>query len=401
MNEAMDTGSILSVNSGSSSLKLGYFVQQDLDEQAICEAIIDGIGEPRGGLQIRNQAGEVVHSRQFESPTSVQSLQEVARWLGKNQNDVPVAVGHRVVHGGPRLSSHQAITPQMLGELERAVHFAPLHIPTALRLIREAEKVFPGIPQFACFDTAFHRDLPEKAARFALPQNFFQEGIRRYGFHGLSYESILKLLGKNSPKRMVIAHLGNGASLAAIQDSHCVDTTMGLTPTGGIPMSTRSGDLDPGVILYLLRNKSMNADKVEALLNRHSGLAALSGGTADMRDLKKLAEGGDAACRLAIEVFATAIRKTVAAFAAILGGLDLLVFTGGIGEHDPKLRASVCAGLDFMGISLNVQRNSRNDPVISVDGAVCEVRVMPSQEDLQIARHCRLLLSQSAGGQIA
>jgi len=393
----MHTDPILTINSGSSSLKLGYFVQQNSHELAVCEATIDGIGKPAGQLQIRNQAGETVHSRQVDSPTSVQSLQEVARWLKENQTAGPVALGHRVVHGGPRLTSHQAITHQMLSELERAVHFAPLHIPAALTLIREVEKAFPGTPQFACFDTAFHHNLPERAARFALPQELFQEGVRRYGFHGLSYESILQALGENAPNRIVIAHLGNGASLAAIQHSRSEDTTMGLTPTGGIPMSTRSGDLDPGVVLYLLRNKRMNAEELEALLNRHAGLAALSEGTADMRELQKLAERGDAWCQLAVDVFSTAIAKTVAAFAAILGGLDLLVFTGGIGEHDPRLRASVCTNLEFMGIRLDPKRNGQNDPVISADGARCEVRVMPAQEDLQIARHCRILLSRSGG----
>ncbi len=302
----MNSGPVLTVNSGSSSLKLGYFVQQGSHEQAAFEALVDGLGKPKGKLQIRDQSGEVVHSTLLETPTNIQSFRDVARWLTKTATGLPLAVGHRVVHGGPRLTVHQPITSQMLSELERSIHFAPLHIPAALALIREVENAFPGIPQFACFDTAFHRHLPEVAARFPLPENLFQEGVRRYGFHGLSYESIMHTLGDRPPNRVVIAHLGNGASLAAIKDSRSVDTTMGLTPTGGIPMSTRSGDLDPGIIVYLLRNKQMNAEAIESLLNRQSGLAALSSGTADMRDLQASAELGDSRAQLAIQVFSGA-----------------------------------------------------------------------------------------------
>jgi acetate kinase len=398
----MHTDPILSINSGSSSLKLGYFVHRDSGEQAIFAALIDGIGRPKGELQIRDRTGEVLHSRTLDLPTSSQSLHEVARWLTGTGADPPVAIGHRVVHGGPRLNFHQPITAELLNQLEGSIHFAPLHIPQALTLIREAEKEFPGIPQFACFDTAFHRDLPETAARFALPQGLFQEGVRRYGFHGLSFESILQTLGQSPPRRIVIAHLGNGASLAAIHNRCSVDTTMGFTPTGGIPMSTRSGDLDPGVVLYLLRNKEMNGEAVENLLNRHSGLSGLSGGTADMRELETLADGGNSGAQLAIQVFSGAIRKTIGAFAATLAGLDLLIFTGGIGEHDARLRAAVCAPLSFMGLRLDTKRNDRNERVISVDGAQCEIRVMPSQEDLQIARHCRdFMSSRSAGSLLA
>jgi acetate kinase len=392
MNQSRRTGPILTINSGSSSLKVGYFVQQGSNEQAGYEAVVDGIGKAKGMLQIRDGTAKIVHSRSVDSPASAQSFDEVGHWVAQNQSDTPIAIGHRVVHGGPRLTVHQPITSELIGELERSIHFAPLHIPTALNLIREAEKAFPAIPQFACFDTAFHRNLPQVAARFALPQSLFEEGIRRYGFHGISYESILHALGENPPSRIVIAHLGNGASLAAIKDSCSVDTTMGLTPTGGILMGTRSGDLDPGVVIYLLRNKKMNAELLEAMLNRRAGLAGLSGGASDMRELNDLAEHGDSNARLAIQAFAVAIRKTIGSFAATLGGLDLLVFTGGIGEHDVQLRAAVCAGLDFMGIRLDPNRNARHGPVISADGARCEVRVLPSQEDLQIARHCRALL---------
>ena len=264
--------------------------------------------------------------------------------------------------------------------MRACLHFAPIHIPIALQLIERAERAYPDVPQFACFDTAFHRSMPESAARIPLPPELFEEGIRRYGFHGLSYESIVYQLGENLPSRTVIAHLGSGASLVAVKDGRSVDTTMALTPAGGIPMATRSGDLDPGVLLYLLRVKQMQADALEELLNHDSGLKALSGGRGDMRDLESAADAGDGKAQLAIEVFCASIRKAIAAYAAVLGGLDMLVFAGGIGEHSSRIRSSVCEGLQFLGISSD-QESSR-----------VRVRVVPSQEDRQIARHCRALL---------
>ena len=287
---------------------------------------------------------------------------------------------------------HQRISPEVLDELRRSVHFAPLHIPSALQLIKAAQKIYPKVPHFACFDTAFHRTLPEAAARFALPGELFLEGVRRYGFHGLSYESILRRLSQNLPRRVVIAHLGNGASLVAVENGLSVDTTMGLTPTGGIPMGTRSGDLDPGVLLHLVRTKQLDADALEGLLNHDSGLVGLSGGTADMRELQASAHRGSAQAGLAIEIFCRSIRKTIAAFAAVLHGLDLLVFTGGIGEHSAKVRSSVCDGLDFLGIQLEPNRNEVNAATISTENSRCHVAVIPSEEDREIARHCRELM---------
>jgi acetate kinase len=266
----------------------------------------------------------------------------------------------------------------------------------ALQLIERAERSYPKVPQFACFDTAFHTTIPEGAARFALPRELFEEGIHRYGFHGLSYESIVHQLGQGLPRHTVIAHLGSGASLAAVKNGRSVDTTMGLTPTGGIPMATRSGDLDPGVLLYLLRVKGMNADSLEAMLNHDSGLTALSGGKGDMRDLEAAADAGDLEAQLAIEVFCTSIRKVIAAYAAVLGGLDLLVFAGGIGEHSPRIRRSVCQGLQFLGISIDDPANQLPAGRISAKQSKVSVSVVPSQEDHQIARHCRAMMRQNS-----
>ena len=388
----MQMASILTINSGSSSLKLGLFIERDGEEHIFFDVLADGIGKRDGKLEMRNAARNIVRSEALASTTQEQAFHEVARWLAELEAAEPAAIGHRVVHGGPHLTMHQRISPEVLDELRRSVHFAPLHIPSALQLIKAAQKIYPKVPHFACFDTAFHRTLPEAAARFALPGELFLEGVRRYGFHGLSYESILRRLSQNLPRRVVIAHLGNGASLVAVENGLSVDTTMGLTPTGGIPMGTRSGDLDPGVLLHLVRTKQLDADALEGLLNHDSGLVGLSGGTADMRELQASAHRGSAQAGLAIEIFCRSIRKTIAAFAAVLQGLDLLVFTGGIGEHSAKVRSSVCDGLDFLGIQLEPNRNEINAATISTENSSCHVAVIPSEEDREIARHCRELM---------
>jgi acetate kinase len=383
---------ILVINSGSSSLKFGLYVQREGEEQAVLDGLADGIGRDTGKLELKDARGRTLRSENVRFASEDDALSQAARWLAEISQLKPVAVGHRVVHGGPHLLAHQLITPAVLTELQNCIHFAPLHIPTALRLITAAEKAYPQLPQFACFDTAFHTTIPEVGSRFALPRPLFDEGIHRYGFHGLSYESIVRQLGADLPSRTVIAHLGNGASLAAVKDGRSVDTSMGLTPTGGIPMATRSGDLDPGVLLYLLRVKKMNADSLEHMLNRESGLTGISAGKSDMRDLESALACGDQKAQIAMEVFCTGVRKVVAAYAAVLGGLDMLVFSGGIGEHSAPVRSGVCNGLGFLGVSIDDAGNQSNADTISTKGSKVRVRVVPSQEDLQIARHSRALL---------
>jgi acetate kinase len=382
---------ILVINSGSSSLKFGLYVQRDGEEQAVLDGLADGIGRDSGKLELKDAQSQILRSESVRFASEDEALSHAARWLAEISELKPVAIGHRVVHGGPHLVAHQLITPAVLGELQSCVHFAPVHIPTALRLITAAEKAYPQLPQFACFDTAFHTTIPEVGCRFALPRPLFDEGIHRYGFHGLSYESIVYQLGAELPSRTVIAHLGNGASLAAVKEGRSVDTSMGLTPTGGIPMATRSGDLDPGVLLYLLRVKKMNADSLEHMLNRESGLTGISAGKSDMRDLESALAGGDQKAQIAIEMFCTGIRKVVAAYSAVLGGLDTLVFSGGIGEHSAPVRSNVCNGLGFLGISIDDAANQANSSTLSTQGSKVGVRIVPSQEDLQIARHSRAL----------
>lgn len=393
---------ILVINSGSSSLKFGLYAERNGDEQPVVEGEAEGIGHSTGKLELRDANGRVLRSEDSRFASQDEALDRAAQWLAAPRENeqpagTPAAIGHRVVHGGPRLVTHQAITPAVLKDLKDSVHFAPLHIPVALELIHAAQRRYPNVPQFACFDTAFHATMPEEAARFALPDELFVEGIRRYGFHGLSYESIVRRLqlAHNLPSRLIVAHLGNGASLAAIQDGRSVDTSMGLTPTGGIPMATRSGDLDPGVIVYLQRVKHMDADSLERMLNHDCGLTALSGGKSDMRDLQTAAPSGDSRARLAIEIFCRSIRKVIAAYAAVLGGVDMIVFTGGIGEHSVEVRAKVCDGLAFLGVRLDAARNAAHGPEISAADSSAIVGVLTAEEDRQIARHSRALLRAS------
>jgi acetate kinase len=384
--------SILVINTGSSSLKFGLYEERNGEERLLLDGLADGIGRSAGKIELKNADRRVLRSENLSFKSEGDALDHAARWLTELSPSKPSAIGHRVVHGGPRLLTHQPITPAILEELRACVHFAPIHIPVALQLIERTEKSYPGVQQFACFDTAFHKNLPEAASRFPLPRPLFDEGIRRYGFHGLSYESVVYQLGRGLASRTIMAHLGNGASLAAVNEGKSVDTSMGLTPTGGIPMATRTGDIDPGVLLYLLRAKQMNVDSLEKLLNKSSGLTALSDGTADMRGLEAAAEKGDQPAQLAIEIFCTSIRKVIAAYTAVLGGLDMLVFAGGIGEHSIRVRRDVCHQLGFLGIVIDDAINRSNGGEISSANSRVRVRIVPSQEDFQIARHCRTLM---------
>jgi acetate kinase len=374
---------ILVLNSGSSSLKFGLFAQAGGDEALLLEGSAEGIGRGDGSLRIRSPAGSVLVQQEHVLESQTDALRKLSQVLAQQHHTQPAALGHRVVHGGPHLRAHQRITPEVRRCLQDAVHFAPLHIPAALALIDEATKIFGGAAHFACFDTAFHATLPPRAAQLALPRRYAQAGVVRYGFHGLSYESLVTQLGSQLPSRAVFAHLGNGSSVCALRDGQSIDTSMGLSPTGGVPMGTRCGDLDPGVLLYLMRVEKLDADALETLLNRHSGLAGYADGESDMQALETRAAAGDANASLALDVFASAVRKTIGGYAALLGGIDLLVFTGGIGEHSATIRRRVCDGLAFMGLT-------EGDPA-------GKVRALHTEEEKQIARHCRALLRAEAG----
>jgi acetate kinase len=368
---------ILVLNSGSSSLKFGLYSRGEEDEEAILTGSADDIGHSDGSLNIRSADGKDLVRRESIHESQNDALMSLAAAMREHIQTAPVAVGHRVVHGGPKLYTHQLITPQVIEELRDATHFAPLHIPQALALIASAQSIFPSAKHFACFDDAFHRTIPETAARFAIPGRYFDAGIRRYGFHGLSYESLVHQLGARLPERAIFAHLGNGASLCALRNGTSIDTTMGLTPTGGIPMGTRSGDLDPGVLIYLMRNEKLDADRLEELLNHQSGLYGLSSGESDVKVLSERARSDDAKACLALDIFAVSVRKVIGAYVALLGGVDLLVFTGGIGEHSDRIRAAAGEGLEFLGLTAQ------------------KIQVVPAQEELQIARHCRRLMEET------
>jgi acetate kinase len=298
----------------------------------------------------------------------------------------PDAAGHRIVHGGPDHEAPERISDALIANLRSLIPFAPLHLPDELAGIEAIAALAPGLPQVACFDTAFHRAMPEVAERFALPRGLFDEGIRRYGFHGISYEYIMETLGDNPPRRLIIAHLGSGASMVAVRDGRSLDTTMGFSPTGGFMMGTRSGDLDPGVILYLLNHKHLAARALERLVNDESGLFGVSGVTADMKTLLDRSHMDSCAAQ-AIEMFCYQARKQVGALAAALGGLDMLVFTGGIGEKAALVRAEICNGLAHLGVVLDARKNQQNADTISATDGCCIVRVIPTNEDLMIARH--------------
>ena len=360
---------ILALNSGSSSLKFGlYRVDSSGAEKLVGES--------------------VAAAAHLDATTQVISV------LAGAGMPPPEAIGHRIVHGGPALRQHCRIDAAVLQQLQAAAAFAPLHTPAALALIRFGQQHFPGLPQVACLDTQLHADLPNVARVLPIAKELQAQGIQRYGFHGLSIESIVRQLGSAVPERLVVAHLGNGASITALKAGRSIDTSMGMTPSGGVIMGTRSGDLDPGVLVYLVREKQFDAARLGALMDHGSGLLGISGLSGDMR-LLHAASASNRDARLAIEMFCYSVRKQVAAMAAVLGGLDTLVFTGGIGENDAQVRAEICAGLAWMGVSLDDSRNdaaSTPASIISRDASRCEVLVIASQEDEQIARHVWALL---------
>ncbi len=302
----------------------------------------------------------------------------------------PAAVAHRVVHGGPFYTRATRVDAQVTARLRELVPLAPLHLPAALAGLDEAARRWPGCPQVACFDTGFHADLPEVARRLPLPSPVLGGEVRRYGFHGLSYAHVLWTLGEAAPSRIVIAHLGSGSSLVAVADGRSVDTTMGFTPAGGVPMGTRTGDLDPGVLFYLARARGLTTAELERLCEHEAGLLGV-GGSADVRQLAARAPH-DPPAALALALFAYQVRKSIGALAAVLGGLDLLVFTGGIGEHAPQVRADACLGLDVLGVRLDPARNAASADVISAANGRCPVRVIPADEESQMAREARALL---------
>jgi acetate kinase len=390
---------ILSIDRGSSSIKFAVYEIGPTHEQRLLEGGVQPLGAADATLRIRDEGG--AHARETHRPLG--DAKPVAALLSfVHEHGVSLdAVGHRLVYGGLAHEAPARVTAELLTSLATLVPFDPLHMPDALATIREIEKALPGFPQAVCFDTAFHRRMPAVAQRLPVPRELWSEGVRRYGFHGLSYESIVRGLGEVGARgRMIVAHLGNGASLAAMQDGRAVDTTMGLSPLGGIMMGTRPGDLDPGVLLYLLREGRYAPAELDEVLTQRSGLLGVSQISADLRTLLAR-RADDAAAAEAVELFVYLAKKGIGALAAVLGGLDTLVFTGGIGEHAVAIRWEISDGLAHLGIKLDVERNAAGAAIISAEDAGVVVRVIATNETLMVARHTWAVLFPSSDNEAA
>ncbi|MEW6581519.1 MAG: acetate/propionate family kinase [Actinomycetota bacterium] len=385
-------GAVLAVNAGSSSLKASLF---DARLARLARAEVERVGAADASLRLTGAGGEETWAGPVAAADHAEALARILDALARSGLPEPAMAGHRVVHGGSRRTAPAAVDAALLDELRDLARLAPLHMPAEIAAIEELRARHPGLPQVACFDTAFFRRLPEAAQRLPLPQAVWDAGVRRLGFHGLSYEYLLSAVPQARTGRAVLAHLGNGASMAAVRDGDPVDTTMGFTPVGGIMMGTRPGDLDPGVLVHLARHHGMDADALDRLVTRESGLLGVSGTSGDMRELLARRDT-DRRAALAVEMFCARARREVGALAAELGGLDTLVFTAGIGERAAAVRAEICSGLGHLGVTLDPQRNARHDAVISAPGAAVTVRVERTDEDLMVARHTQALAAADA-----
>ena len=380
---------ILTINGGSSSIKFAVFEIRD-SLQRILEGEIERIGMPETTLRVKglNQADNF--SRQVAAPNHTVAVSVLIDWIEERIGLAALtAAGHRVVHGGPKYSEPQRITAEMIEELHRLSLFDPDHLPEEIQLAEAFQCRFPNLPQVACFDTAFHHNLPRVAQLLPIPRRYEAQGVRKYGFHGLSYAFLMgelaRLAGPEAAQgKVILAHLGNGASLAAVRDGKPVDTSMSFTPASGVPMSTRSGDLDPGLVLYLARAEDINAKRFNEMVNFQSGLLGVSETSADIRDLLEN-ETNDVRAAEAVALFCYQVKKFVGAFSAALGGLDTLIFAGGIGENASTVRARICNGLRFLGIEIDEQRNAANEGVISVETSKVTVRVIHTDEEMMIA----------------
>ena len=387
---ASSDGLILVINGGSSTLKFALFRMGKAPVREL-SGLIDRIGSVEGTLRWIPEGGGTGGSQVVAVPDHAACIEPLLSCLNNRLLRRPlVAIGHRVVHGGPRYRAPQPLTPAMMGELQRLSAYDPEHLPGEIDLIRGFAKRYPHLPQVACFDTAFHRDMPQVARLLSIPRRYAKLGLQRYGFHGLSYAFLMRELGRVGAShevngRVILAHLGNGASMAAVNNGRPVDTTMSFTPTSGLPMSRRSGDLDPGIVSYLARTEGMSVDQFHRMVNMESGLLGASETSSDMRDLLK-EECNDARAAEAVALFCYYTKKSIGSLAAALGGLDTLVFSAGIGEHAPIVRARICEGLDFLGIVIDPARNEAGEAVISKDSSKVTVRVIHTDEESEIAR---------------
>ena len=387
-------GSILVLNVGSSTLKFGIFPLVAGDDPLL-RGVVEYAGPNAGEVRVTDAAGQ-----SDSGQLNVDRESAPARLFHHLKQHYPLAsiqaVGHRLVHGGSRLVTPVRIDASVRAMLEDVIPLAPDHLPTELRAIDEVSRLSSSLVQIACFDTAFHAGMPGVARIFGLPRRLSNSGVLRYGFHGLSYEYVASELRRRDelPRRTIVAHLGNGASVVALRDGISIDTSMGMTPAGGIVMSTRSGDLDPGVILYLLRSRNFSISDLDDAVNRDGGLLGISELSSDVRALLT-ARSTDSRAADAIEVFCYQAKKCIGSFAAALGGLDALVFSGGIGEHSPEVRAQICKELEFLGIAIDPALNDANAPLISAEQGAVQIRIVNTREEVMIARHVRAVLASN------
>jgi acetate kinase len=394
---------ILTINGGSSSIKFAVFEAiEPLDR--ILDGGIERIGSPEATFRVKGFDQPDNFSRSVTAPDHTAAVSILMDWIEERiGRDALTAVGHRVVHGGPKYSKPQRITAEMVEELHQLSPFDPEHLPEEILLTGAFHRRFPDLPQVACFDTSFHHDMPRVAQLLPIPRRYEAQGVRRYGFHGLSYEYLMgelaRLAGMETARgRVILAHLGNGASLAAVCHGKSVDTSMSFTPTAGVPMSTRSGDLDPGLVWYLSRTEKMSAKQFNELVNFQSGLLGVSETSSDMRDLLEH-ETQDVRAAEAVALFCYQAKKCIGAYAAVLGGVDTLVFSGGIGENAPAVRARICDGLGFLGIELEEKQNTANEHVISSAASRVSVRMIRTNEELMIAKTVYQVLGLGLAGE--
>ncbi len=389
---------ILTVNRGSSTLKCGLFQAGAGGVELRVSAEAEKSGDARQRLKIKDANGAGLLDEKIDGGDANAAVDKFLEWMkGQGLIEGLGAVGHRVVQGGPKHVAPERVTDAVLEDLDKWVALDPDHLPAAIEGMRYFAKKFPALEQVACFDTKFHEGLPEVARRYALPPDLEERGVRRYGFHGLSYEFVMSELRKTDADladgRVIIAHLGSGASIVAVRGGKSVDTSMGFTPLEGLVMSTRCGDLDPGAVLFLAGDAGEK--ELSKTLNKKSGLLGVSGVSGDMRELlAKMSD--DRHCASAVEMFCYRVKKYIGAYAAALGGVEALVFAGGIGEHAAVVREKICEGLEFLGVRLDGARNQRDEAVISADGARVRVRVVKTDEDLMIARHVVRVLGEES-----
>ena len=387
--------SILTINGGSSSIRFAVYDAGEKPRRRL-DGKIDRIGWSGTNLTVREPGGKPRAPRRLVATDHRTAAAFLLDWLETQPVFASVrAAGHRLVHG-MKHSEPERVTPKLLAELHRITPYDPDHLPREIGLIEAFRRRHPKLPQVACFDTAFHRTMPRVAKLLPIPRRYAAKGVERYGFHGLSYAYLMEELGRldaaAAEGRVILAHLGSGASLAAVHFGKSVDTSMGFTPTAGLVMGTRTGDLDPGLVYYLARTERMTAAQFQKMVNHESGLLGVSGTSADLRDLCAR-EAADARAADAVELFCYQVRKWIGSFAAVLGGLDTLVFAAGIGENAPLIRQRICACLGFLGIELDQKRNAKNALLISPDAGRVKVRVIPTDEELMIARSVTRVLN--------